>query len=273
MFEDTIDLSQPIEFYRFIGTYKEYAYTTDLIDRELFGMTFRAVPGLKRSKLVIGTQEDSQDEISIEIPLTEEIVRDYAFDITPPELTLQLWRGDRLNISNVDLIWQGPIGTIRSSGNIAIFKCPSQFQAVLEGEVPNVRIQPQCNNALFDEGCKVLRSTHSVNATIVQVISNREIQVSTRGSRDVEYFKNGEFVIPASNERRTILSVTGTNIVKVAYDFAGARIGLACQITAGCNRAWDDDVYGCGKFNNKLNFRGHPYIPGESSNVFTIGLQ
>lgn len=267
--EISLSDSEPFELYNFVGTYSNYYLTSDNLTHNFQGNKYEPVSGLKRGGLKIGTHDDDNVDITIQIPITQQIVKDYAFQTTPPSLVLTIFRKQRNASSFVDY-WKGPVAAITVNDEFATFKIPSKFGSVLQGNVPSVYIQPPCNNVLFDELCKVSRVANSVDTT-VSGIEGRNVNIASVGSFPNGWFIGGEIVIASRNERRMIDSQLG-NILTINYEFAKISVGTAIQVTAGCDHSYAG-AGGCPKFNNQRNFGGCPFVPGESNNVFVSGLK
>ncbi len=267
--EESISDSAPFELYEFVGTYKNYYMTTDAIPHILNSFTFNPVAGMKRGGLKVGTHDDDNVDITIDIPIIEQIVKDYAFQTTPPSLSVTIYRLQRDAASFVPY-WKGPIASITVNDEFATFRIPSKFGSILQGNIPNVYVQPPCNNVLFDELCKVSRVANSLD-TQVTAIEGRNISIPSIGAFPNGWFIGGEVAIPARNERRMIVNQSGT-VLTVNYEFSRIAVGTSIQVTAGCDHSYSG-ANGCPKFANQRNFGGCPFVPGESNNVFVTGVK
>lgn len=268
IYEESQELGSPYELYKWEGTYRSYYMTSDKQTHRFLERDYIPVPGLSRSSLKCNTHEDSDSSLEIDVPINQQLVKDYAFQISPPELTLYVYRFHRA-IEDYVLYFKGKITNIETSGEIATFKIPNIFNTILGGNVPNVYIQPPCNHALFDELCKVDFKLNSIETTIVSVNST-SIIVNSVGSFPNDWMKGGEIAFKFRNERRTIISQTGTSLV-ISYPFGKAGIGEQVILTAGCDHSFSG-TNGCPKFSNQLNYGGFPFVPGESDNIFLTGV-
>lgn len=267
--EESKSDSQPFEIYNFAGTYRDYYLTSDYLEHEFQSKIYLPVPGLKRSAMQIRTHDDDSGDLTIEIPISEQIVKDYAFQTTPPALQLTIYRFQRES-ANYAVYWKGPVTQISIRGEVATIRSPNKFGTILQGNIPNVYVQPPCNNVLFDNLCKVSRAANSLDS-IVNIVNDREITISSIGAFADGWFIGGEIAVPARNERRMIVGQTG-NILRVNYEFSKLTPGQAVQVTAGCDHSYENST-GCPKFQNQVNFGGCPFVPGESNNVFVSGLK
>ena len=267
--EESVSDSAPFELYEFVGTYKNYYMTTDAIPHILNHFTFNPVAGMKRGGLKVGTHDDDNVDITIDIPIIEQIVKDYAFQTTPPSLSVTIYRLQR-DAGTYVAYWKGPIASITVNDEFATFRIPSKFGSILQGNIPNVYVQPPCNNVLFDELCKVSRVANSLD-TQVSSIEGRVIGIPSIGGFPNGWFIGGEIAIPAHNERRMIVNQSGS-LLTINYEFSKLSVGTSIQVTAGCDHSYSG-ANGCPKFANQRNFGGCPFVPGESNNVFVTGVK
>ena len=267
--EESVSDSAPFELYEFVGTYKNYYMTTDAIPHILNSFTFNPVAGMKRGGLKVGTHDDDNVDIAIDIPIIEQIVKDYAFQTTPPSLSVTIYRLQR-DAGTYVAYWKGPIASITVNDEFATIRIPSKFGSILQGNIPNVYVQPPCNNVLFDELCKVSRVANSLD-TQVSSIEGRVIGIPSIGGFPNGWFIGGEIAIPARNERRMIVNQSGS-LLTINYEFSKLSAGTSIQVTAGCDHSYSG-ANGCPKFANQRNFGGCPFVPGESNNVFVTGVK
>lgn len=267
--EESLSSSSPYELYQFDGTFKSYYLTSDLVVRNFNSVDFIPSPGLSRSNLNVGTHETDDIAITVNVNISEQVVKDYAFQTTPPSLQLTIYRFQRENGSYVTY-WKGIVSAISVSGEECTFKTPSKFNSLLSGNIPCVYVQPPCNNVLFDELCKVDKVSNSYNTTVASFTENI-IEIASLGGFPDGWFLGGEIVVTSFNERRKIVQQTGT-ILKVNYNFVRMSVGTPVNITAGCDHSYTG-ANGCPKFANQKNFGGCPFVPGESNNVFSSGVE
>lgn len=265
--EESIDDGSPYELYWWRGSYTDYFMTTDSVPHSYLSNTYLPVTGLERGDIKAGTHEEDNIDLTIKLPIVEQLAKDYAFQITPPKLGLTIFRFHRGATTAVSY-WKGDVASIVVANNIATIRVPSKFGAVLQGNIPGAYVQPPCNNNLFDLLCKVDRATNSVDTNVVSVVG-REVVVGSIGAFPADWFVGGEIAVAARNERRMVIAQVGT-LLTVNYQFGRLLPGEAIQVTAGCDHS--RGVNGCAKHNNLPNFGGDPYVPGESNNLFTQGV-
>lgn len=261
--------SAPVELYRFSGTFRSFYLTSSSKAVSFLGMEYLPVAGLSRGKIEVATQSEDHGELEVELPTTHQLVRDYAFQQTPPELSLILYRLQR-DTGESAAIFRGKITGFKPGKDSTTLTIPSSFDDVLNSALPTVYIQPSCNHVLFDNRCKVSRAAFS-NETEVVSANGRQITVEAVSGRPSGFFVGGELFIPQTGERRSITEMVG-NVVTVGFEFTRITQGMNVTLTAGCNLSYTSSG-GCPKFNNKKNFGGFPYAPGETNNVFANGVK
>jgi hypothetical protein len=271
--EISVHNSAPIELYEFVGSYKNYYFTSTYDSFFFKDHSYIPVPGMIRSSIKAGSNADDNATAKITLPVENDLIADYGFQVTPPKLQLNIYRIYRdltpYN-SNFRLYWTGPVTNISIKGTIATLDVPSILSNNLGSHCPSVFFQTPCNNVLFDELCGVSRDANLVNTTITSLdITKRIFQLASLGAFTATDFIGGEIYITAQNERRMIVAAdVGTGNITVNYPFGRGNIGDGVQITRGCDHAWKGDCKN--RYNNTSRFGGHPLIP--ALNLFESGF-
>ncbi len=262
--EKSVQDSQPVELFKFEGTYANYFYTSGPVEVEYLGDTYLPIT-IERSEVKTGTQDDDGLDITVNMSVDQDVVTAYAFTISPPRLSLTVYRQQP---DETIIYWTGPVNNISVDGNgRAAFRCPSALGAALTGNIPNVYYQSPCNNVLYDSRCKVIYNDWSQAGTIVAVAAdNRTIQLSTIGALDGKLL-GGELALE-NGERRMIVAQAGTTVV-VNFPFADLTLTMDMQIAAGCDHNYTGDCKA--KFANQANFNGFRFIP--PINPFQAGIE
>lgn len=261
--ETSVHSGKPRELYKFEGTYGDYHYTPGQDDITYQARVYQSIAA-KRTNVKIGTQEDDGVDLAIEMPVGLQLVRDYAFRISPPKLHLTVYRFHTLD--DVKVYWSGPVTSITVQAGKATVRSPSALAYALSGDCPSVYYQTPCNRVLFDAGCKVSRALNTV-ATVVSSVNGRNVAIADDGGKPDGFFLAGELVA-ASGERRMIVGHAGPALV-LNYPFARLAAGAAVEVVAGCDHSYSGPG-GCPKFNNQQNFGGFPFIP--TVNPFAEGI-
>lgn len=257
--EKSVASSAPVEGYKFIGSFQTYRYTS--ADRSiLIGGELYTPIAVTRSRVKAGTQEDDNLSLELTIPFDTPVVMDYAYAQTPPKLTLEVYRKQSDDETDLvfSLFWKGLVRGFNVSGRTATVQVPSIFSLALQGEVPSVYYQSPCNHVLYDSRCAVLRADHKFDA-VVQAVTSLVITL-TSAPTTTNDLSAGEIVNKRNGERRMILSNAGSNVT-IGYPFVDILPDDEVELVRGC----DHSLATCkAKFNNVINFGGFPYIPADN---------
>lgn len=272
--ELSIHDSMPVELYEFIGSYKNYYYTSAAEPFQYDGRTYIPIVSLTRTSIKTGTNTDENAAVKVTMPVTTELITDYGFQTTPPKLELtirRIYRELTPYESNFRIYWRGPVTNISIKGKTAQIDVPSIFSSVLGASCPSFYFQSPCNHVLFDpDTCGVSRVANSVSTTVLQVLSNGQvIRMNSYGAFTPDEFVAGEIYIPSQNERRMIIGADiGNGELTVNYPFGRIQQGTAVQFTRGCDHAWKGHCKN--RYGNTDRFGGHPLIP--PVNLFESGF-
>lgn len=124
-------------------------------------------------------------------------------------------------------------------------------------------VTPDCGADLGDDRCKVNMAAHTETGDVGTVTTQRRVFTATiTGSRPAGYFDGGLLTwtgganLGAAQEVKTVASGTVTLYLPSGEDIAGPD---TFNIQAGC----DKTTATCyGTFNNIVNNRSYPFIPG-----------
>lgn len=261
---------KPLELYRYNGTYQTFRYTSSPVpvsfqapdEAEPFVYTPMAT---RRSSVQHTTQNDDTSEVTIDLPVTSDLVAIYGFQISPPDLYLTIFRGH--NPGEFVRYWQGNVENISVVRGTATIRVPSPLAAALSAEFPTVYFQTPCNHTLFDDGCQVDPEDWTVTTAIVSV-DNTTIEVTAASVGVLDGQLVGGDAVLASGERRMIVAQAGDTIT-VNYPFAGANEDDALVLMTGCDLALMGDCKT--RYDNTINHGGFGFIP--SKNIFQTGLE
>jgi uncharacterized phage protein (TIGR02218 family) len=166
------------------------------------------------------------------------------------------------------LLKSGYIGEVKSQGE--------QFTAEIRGLSQKLNINlnqlyaPTCRTNLGSKYCKVNLATYQTKGTIFKVITNNKF-LATGLNPTIGWYNYGliRFIsglnqnfsmeIKESFESELILMLDMPYEIKAADEFI---------ITAGCDKQFTTC---CNKYNNSINFRGEPHLPGIDEILKTSG--
>lgn len=264
----------PVEVYEFIGTHQTYRYTSSKYPITVLGEVYEPIP-ISRGNIMFATSEDDGDPLEIEIPSTSQLARDYAFQIAPPVLELNVYRvhesldGTPGN-SDARMLWSSRRVSFKlptSEREECIVTSASMFSSAMSTNVPDVFYQGPCNNVFMDpDTCRVPRAPNTLNATAVTVANNM-VTLDSVGAWPNQSFRGGSITNLDTGESRMIVSQIGT-LLKVNYPFASLSDGTPVVIVRGCDHDYNGDCKN--KYNNRERYTGFKYIP--DTNIFEKGL-
>lgn len=257
--ENSVSDGAPVECYRFVGTFRTYRYTSADEEVVLGGETYVPVAS-RRNNIRSGVQTDDTLALEIQMPYDTQVVKDYAYAESPPSLTLEVFRVHRGTsfASDFILLWKGKVASFNVDGRMARIRVPSIFSRALQGDVPNAYWQRPCNHVLFDSRCGLSRANFSTLTTVTSV-GVAAFNVVDDGFTD-GFLVAGEAVVTRTGERRLILS-NQANALTVKHPFVDMRVDDEVELTAGCDHSFSTCK---AKFNNGVNFGGHPFIPDDN---------
>ncbi len=238
-------------------------------DRDLAfeGVNFRAASGLTARALQQGTglAVDNTEALGAlsDAGLTEADILAGRYD----GAEVRLWQVNWADVAAREMLFRGSVGEITRTGGA--------FRAELRGltemlNQPRGRVfQRDCSAVLGDGQCRVDTGlpVFSVIAVIEAVEEDRLFRLSGAEGFASRWFDYGRLTVltgaaagltgMVKNDRKQ----PGGRIVEVWQSFGvPVAAGDQCRIEAGC----DKKLATCReKFDNILNFRGFPHIPGE----------
>jgi len=258
-YEESQASARPVEAYKFVGTTDNYLYTSTDMDVTIGGELYTAQP-IRREAMRATTQDDEQLTLDIEMPFNLDVVQDYAFASSPPDLDLQIYRIHwGMNFaSDAVCVFNGPVVSFSVDGQRAKLRATSVFSAALASPVPPRFWQKPCNHVLFDARCTLADTSYKVTAT-VGTFDGVDIHVDDDGFAD-DYLIAGEMITTRSGERRLIMANVA-NLITVNFPFHDLETGDEVTLRAGCDHSF---AVCKSKFSNEINFGGFPYIPADN---------
>lgn len=221
------------------------------------------------------TAIESKNDLSVDNMEVEGILAQGY--ITAPDLLAGLYDFAQIEIFlvNVEDITQGRMmlktGTI---GEVTLEN--NMFKAEIRGLTQHLSqtiaqvYSPTCRAVLGDNKCKVDLATITVSATVTAITSSQIFTASTL-TQPAGWFTGGEVLCTAGDNeglRMEIKEFAAASVVlalPLPYPIA---IGDVFNVIAGCDKAFDTCK---AKFDNVVNFRGEPLVPGMDRILTTAG--
>ncbi|HVP99511.1 MAG TPA: DUF2163 domain-containing protein [Roseiarcus sp.] len=251
-----------------LSTGVAYAWTNADFPVSYGGFTYLAsgplVQGLKY-RASVGLDVDRQ-QITIAARPTDLIngapflvaVRDGAFDGAMVQRDRVFMNSPGGAVVGGVTLFKGRISTVDQVGRTTAQVTVASDLVILDYEMPRNLFSTTCVHTLYDSGCGVIRGTYAA--------------AGTAGAGSNQSTINSPVAL-AMHAQGSLVFSTGLNAnvratVKAAYPGQGFALmyplpfapafGDAFTVYAGCDRT----LATCqGRFNNKANFRGFPFVP------------
>lgn len=251
----------PRELVEFLGPQIAYRYSLgDEIVHE--GHVYSPLPISLSPVGVSGTVDPPA--LDVRLPVSANVVTDYGFGSPPRTLRLRVHRRQTRS-AEWRVIWDGVVVGVKPSGRWAVVRSESQVGRRLSTTLPSVTVQRHCNHFLYDRHCRVDRLTYDFTALVTNV-NGASVTLNSIGIAPDQWFRAGEIVRDVDGERRAIVDQVGA-VLKLSSPFNHLANGDGVTLYAGC----DHTVGTCSdRFNNLVNFGGHPSVP--SSNPWHLPI-
>jgi hypothetical protein len=257
-FEYSVDDGAPIELYSFECGVPElnFYYTTGYETVSHAGRTF--IPAhVSRGPIDEVSAISAPQSVSIDVALNTDLARWYGIAHAPPTLEVRIWRGHDGSGEFRKMFW-GVSERFTVRNEMLSVSVKPFVQSLLHRKMATNRYAHQCQHTLFDNRCKVPRAAHTWETTVT-AISDDGLYVTVAN----QFVGNDELRIgdiKVNGEERVILG-NQDNVIKVRYPFTIIDVGMAAELSRGCNKLKQTckNVY-----NNFHNFGGFPLIPDQN---------
>lgn len=230
-------------------------------DRDLWigGLVYRAAPGMLPSSIT-RTDGFDLDTLDVEGALTSDA-------ITAGDLKAGRWDGADVYVFIVD--WEQPEGETLAIargelGEVSIRG--DAFEAELKGPTaaldrPAVeQTSPECRARLGDKRCRVDLAPLTRTARIVAATTDDEIALDDDLPSDIWRYGRLRWLTGAnSGLESAIVRSAGPVVTLRDMPAAAPAIGDLVELVEGCDRRLATCA---GRFDNAVNFRGEPHLPG-----------
>lgn len=258
--EASVSQNRPIDLYTIVtpsaGTYRLTSHPVDIV----YAANVYTALTAGRGDTEVG-QDPTGRELTIMLPISHPLIQRFAATGIP-EQTVYVTMLRLQTVSSVAVqFWSGYATGLSVTGQMASLLVPPVTDDALRVKLPVVRAQKLCNHRLYDSLCQIDRNSFKVVTTAVsQAISTvyagaATLVVASIGGNPNGWAAFGE-IYNAVSEGRQILSQTSTTLV-INSPFVGMAPGDALTFYAGCGHS----LTICkAKFNNVVNFGGHPHM-------------
>lgn len=168
---------------------------------------------------------------------------------------------DNLDAGKVSLL-NGNITDIEYKDNVFIAKV-SGLKTQLNKTIGDV-YSPLCRCGFCSDKCKLNKNNFTFSGIVSSVINNVNFETNTTTitQKSRGYFDYGiiEFTSGKNIGQKTEVKQFQYNSIILASELPyKIEVGDNFNITAGCDKQFSTC---CNKFNNAINFRGEPHLPG-----------
>lgn len=140
---------------------------------------------------------------------------------------------------------------------------------LLDQPVPNSIYTPACRNVLFDATCRLNPATYRDTGTVTSAPSRISITSNSINGAGANYYRLGKLRFTSGKNAghmrmiRTYDNVTGKCTFNAPFP-AEPELNDEFEVWAGCDKS---RATCAAKFNNRINFRGQPFIPAPETVV------
>lgn len=255
--ETGVAVAQPVELFKFTGTFNTYRLTSAAEDITNTDGTYVAT-AIKRNKLKTSNQEETNIALELELPYAHPMVTEYAFDTSPPSLILEFFRAHRNDVNDTLQLWKGQVIAWTIEGRKAKLQVPNILSYALDQPVPPPKYQGPCNHVLGDALCGVdLTAAENEEITTISAIDGTSVTVAA-SSFATDECAGGEMIV--GDERRMIVNNDGTSFT-IATAFAGVSVSDSVTIHRGCDHTLNGSAGCINRFDNGDRFGGFPLVP------------
>lgn len=259
--EKSLALGQPVRLYQFSWGVLRWSYNTSSTDLTWNNQLFRSVVGGIIDSGIVQSGDPEADKMTITAPGDLEVAQLYRG--TPPS--------DEIGLVIYDLHWGDSEALVSWMGSVASVNWPKvdtasitclSIDAMLEQPGLTETYSKTCLAVLGDGRCKVALSNYLVVGQI-QGVTGSAVTAGAAGAYPDGWFTGGyvEWAMGSGNYNRRHVELHTSDQLVMLGGTSGMPSSGALRLYPGCNGL----ISTCqGKFGNKDNFRGEPYLQGES---------
>ncbi len=149
----------------------------------------------------------------------------------------------------------------------------AEIRGLMQNFSQNIGIlcSPSCRAKFGDTKCGVNLASYTFTGSITAIINN-QIFIDTNRLEDAGYFSQGKITFTSGNNDGLSMEVkefssVGRIMLVLSMPYS-IKIGDSYLMHAGCDKSFATCI---DRFNNALNFRGEPHVPGIDAMLKTAG--
>lgn len=258
--ELSVESGQPIRLYDFYRGPLHWMFTN--YDRDIFiaNKTYRS--GYQITDSGIENSGDSQtDALTVTMAGDSDISQMFRVMAPSDAIKLVIWDSHH-GEQDYLVSWVGTIQNVRWP---TLFTCEISCTSIAASmDLPGLTLgwQRSCPYTLYDKNCRVNEQAYRVNG-IIHTASGVTAVMQEAGAFPNHWFSGGylEWEIASGVfERRGVRQQIGDTLLLLGGSH-GLPAGQMIALYPGCYRTIETcDI----KFNNLINYGGHPHLPGRS---------
>ncbi len=217
-------------------------------------------PGVVNRTSVRQTTDDPSGGLQIKVPNDSTLAQQFKAYLPSKPINLTIYRYHLTDVAlERRVLFIGQVVTVSFDGDgIATINCEPITKSKGK-KVPWQVYKKNCNWALYEHGCGVLRTLFAT-PVLTYTASGDTVTATVVGTFTDGWFRNGYIERADTGERRFITGHIGTQL-RLDYPFFDLPLGTTLIAQAGCDRT---EATCKVKFNNLPNFLGFDYIPDEN---------
>ncbi len=246
-------------------------FTDHDADIVLGGVTYHAATGIRPSAVALSASLQV-DNLEMEGMLDADAIREQdilsgMYDFAEVEIFQLNYQNPNAGHIMLQRGWLGEV-TLRDGRFVAEMRGLGQKLTQQVG----ARFSAGCRAELGDARCKVVLGEITHSGTVTEVTSRTVFKDSGRDEEE-SYFAAGKITFTSganaglSMEVKSFYNSEFTCVLPMPYDVAA---GDTYDVRAGCDKTFATCVE---RFDNALNFRGEPHVPGMDRMLETAGTR
>ena len=160
-----------------------------------------------------------------------------------------------------DVLVKGRLGEVKI-GRVAFeAEVRGMTNAYIQGRF--LIYQPGCRADFGDSKCTVDTDGLKASGAIESVSLNNLVITDSSRTEETGYWNYGKIVMTSGDSVGLTMEIKSYSVgsIELQLDFAqGIKVGDTYEVFPGCGKRYEEDCIG--RWNNGINFRGEPHLPG-----------
>lgn len=251
--QELYTITTPTTVYRLTSSEQDVTWSSNVYEADV----------VSRGSVAPANMNEAR-ELTISLPLDHDVAQSLLASGIPEQNISFVLARIHPTASSAREQWRGFVDGVSTDDQYLRLRVMRDITNALAVQLPIAKGSRLCQHMLFDAGCKLDRTFFQALLT-VDSVSDTTLTVTWAGTPPDPYWANGGDIVTISgSEKRSVISQSTTTIV-VNHPFKTNVVGTSLSISAGCDRSIDDHCRD--KFDNVVNFGGHPHLPDNQPTV------